>query len=192
MFIEPYDILLHTTGAFYACFEITIHQLKKSKGKATVARSFSLTFIWIMLLCAIAIGLLCRTGFNAGNWPEVYRPLAGLSLLLMLLGMWIRLSAIRILKKAFSVNLHVGDEQKLITTGLYQHIRHPSYTGAYLSMLGFGLIFLNSYALIAFSVLPLIALLNRIHIEEKMLKHHFGEEWEAYCKTTKRLIPFIY
>jgi protein-S-isoprenylcysteine O-methyltransferase Ste14 len=35
-------------------------------------------------------------------------------------------------------------------------------------------------------------LLARIHAEEKLLKEHFGAEYEAYCSRTSRLIPGLY
>ena len=33
---------------------------------------------------------------------------------------------------------------------------------------------------------------NRIGIEEQMLEGEFGEEYQAYCQTTKRLFPYVY
>jgi protein-S-isoprenylcysteine O-methyltransferase Ste14 len=39
-------------------------------------------------------------------------------------------------------------------------------------------------------MIPII--LFRIKMEEKMLADYFGDEYEAYRNTTKRLIPFLY
>jgi protein-S-isoprenylcysteine O-methyltransferase Ste14 len=36
------------------------------------------------------------------------------------------------------------------------------------------------------------ALLYRIHIEEAALTAAFGDEYVAYCKHTKRLLPGLY
>jgi protein-S-isoprenylcysteine O-methyltransferase Ste14 len=41
-----------------------------------------------------------------------------------------------------------------------------------------------------FAQIPI--LLFRIKMEEKMLAEHFGDEYEAYRNSTKRLIPFLY
>jgi protein-S-isoprenylcysteine O-methyltransferase len=44
----------------------------------------------------------------------------------------------------------------------------------------------------AIVLLPVTAaLLYRIHVEEAALHEAFGEQYEAYCRTTKRLIPGI-
>jgi protein-S-isoprenylcysteine O-methyltransferase Ste14 len=44
-------------------------------------------------------------------------------------------------------------------------------------------------ALVALGLTPLIA---RMHSEEKLLREHFGAEYEAYFARTWRLIPFVY
>jgi protein-S-isoprenylcysteine O-methyltransferase len=41
-------------------------------------------------------------------------------------------------------------------------------------------------------ILPTLALLYRIHVEEAALREAFGEQYSSYCNTTKRLIPGIY
>jgi protein-S-isoprenylcysteine O-methyltransferase Ste14 len=38
----------------------------------------------------------------------------------------------------------------------------------------------------------LIFLLIRIEMEERMLTEAFGNEYEEYKRTTKKLIPFLY
>jgi protein-S-isoprenylcysteine O-methyltransferase Ste14 len=43
--------------------------------------------------------------------------------------------------------------------------------------------------LTALMVLPLLA---RIHAEETLLRTQFGEEYNAYCYRTSRLIPGLY
>jgi len=57
---------------------------------------------------------------------------------------------------------------------------------------GFGLVSANwlSAALI---FLPLLAAtLYRIRVEEAALSEHFGEEYLAYTRDTKRLVPGLY
>jgi protein-S-isoprenylcysteine O-methyltransferase Ste14 len=43
--------------------------------------------------------------------------------------------------------------------------------------------------LTALTIPPLIA---RIHAEERLLRAHFGEQYDAYRSRTSRLIPGIY
>jgi protein-S-isoprenylcysteine O-methyltransferase Ste14 len=45
---------------------------------------------------------------------------------------------------------------------------------------------------LAFAIVPTtLALLYRIHVEEKALNEAFGDEYAAYSKRTKRLIPAV-
>jgi protein-S-isoprenylcysteine O-methyltransferase Ste14 len=41
-------------------------------------------------------------------------------------------------------------------------------------------------------IAPGAALLYRIHVEERALRGAFGEEYVAYSRVTKRLVPGIY
>jgi protein-S-isoprenylcysteine O-methyltransferase Ste14 len=82
-------------------------------------------------------------------------------------------------------------EPQLVTTGWYQHLRHPGYLGLGLMLLGFALIF-RSWIGLAAAALAIGALVWRISVEEKMLHQAFGERWEAYCQTTWRLIPRLW
>ena len=51
-------------------------------------------------------------------------------------GSVLRSAAYRQLGANFTFHLAVRREHKLVTTGLYSFVRHPSYTAAYLYMLG--------------------------------------------------------
>jgi protein-S-isoprenylcysteine O-methyltransferase Ste14 len=78
-----------------------------------------------------------------------------------------------------------------VTNGIYGVIRHPSYLGALLSTLGWGLAFRSGVGvLLAALLVP--PLLVRISAEERLLRSQFGAEYEAFCARTSRLIPGIY
>jgi protein-S-isoprenylcysteine O-methyltransferase Ste14 len=41
--------------------------------------------------------------------------------------------------------------------------------------------------------LPILGVfLYRIRVEERVLQQHFGQEYEVYCRSTKRLVPWFY
>ena len=78
-----------------------------------------------------------------------------------------------------------------MTNGIYGVIRHPSYLGLLINALGWALVFRSGAGmLLTASVIP--ALLARICAEEKLLRAHFGSEYERYCQRTSRLISGIY
>jgi protein-S-isoprenylcysteine O-methyltransferase Ste14 len=86
----------------------------------------------------------------------------------------------------------VEESQKIVQKGPYKWIRHPSYSGIILFCIGYGLAVQNWLSLIIAILLPTIALLYRIKIEEEALVKGIGTEYEAYQKKTKKLIPGIW
>lgn len=131
-------------------------------------------------------------------------------------GATLRLQARRILGEHFTGQLSIKKGHRLITTGPYTVVRHPSYTGAAMTFVGSALAPLanpGSYfaqmpqalwwaapvktaALAAagyWVVMFLVWIPRRIMHEEAMLREEFGEEWEAFeRKTPYRMIPLVW
>jgi protein-S-isoprenylcysteine O-methyltransferase Ste14 len=61
-----------------------------------------------------------------------------------------------------------------------------------LMLFAVGLALRSWVALILVTVPPVLALLYRIHVEERALAQEFGPDYTAYCESTKRLIPVVY
>lgn len=111
---------------------------------------------------------------------------------LLAVGLIIRWVAIRSLGDAFTVKVTILDTHPLKVNGLYQWVRHPSYSGLLLYYFSLGLIMQNWISLLLLTLGPLIAVINRILIEEAVLIRHFREAYTNYQKRTWRLFPFIY
>jgi protein-S-isoprenylcysteine O-methyltransferase Ste14 len=124
--------------------------------------------------------------FHDAEW------LKPLSLAVLLTGLAIRAVAILTLGRAFSVNVAIRDEQKVQRAGLYRFVRHPSYLGMEVALLAIGLHSRNWACLAFIFTLPTLAILYRIHVEESALHEAFGQEYAAYCATTKRLVPRLF
>ena len=115
-----------------------------------------------------------------------------LGLALLLAGVAMRGASIYALGKYFTGIVLIKEDHRLIRSGPYRHLRHPAYTGALLAHLGLGLSFTNWFSL-ALSVVPyIVAVIYRMHVEEKALRDAFGSEYLTYAKDTKRLIPKVY
>ena len=87
----------------------------------------------------------------------------------------------------YAVSWDMPEDQRLVTWGPYQWIRHPSYLGYFLMFFGFVLLWPNLLALP-----PLLAIPGYIRVtfdEEKLLIHHFGEKYLEYQRKTGRFIP---
>ena len=118
------------------------------------------------------------------------------AILLLFLGGTLRITSRKALLKAGftmlgSGKLQIVENQRLLTDGVYSHIRHPLYLGEITRNLGFALLFSSLYGL-AVMIIASLFLIMRLHVEEKMLKAEFGKEYEEYIKKTKKLIPYIY
>ena len=84
------------------------------------------------------------------------------------------------------------EDHQLLTEGLYNHIRHPLYSGAMLGRVGLGLSFRGYLGTTLFVLINFIVFRKRMEIEEKSLLSEFGAKYEEYMKRTKRLFPYIY
>jgi len=80
----------------------------------------------------------------------------------------------------------------VIEAGPYRFIRHPSYTGFLITLLGFGLSLTNNWlSLLVIMGCALIGFIYRIYVEERVLQAHLGQPYQEYMQRTKRLIPFL-
>ncbi|WP_226467576.1 methyltransferase family protein [Luteimonas panaciterrae] len=129
----------------------------------------------------------------AGHFPEPAIPsLLWIGCALMVIGIAVRVWAVRTLAEFFTIDVAIRPDQPLIRNGPYRWLRHPSYTGFLLPLLGLGL-GLGSWGSLLILVVPMtIALIRRIRIEERVLADAFPEAYPAYARATKRLIPFLW
>ena len=161
------------------------------RGGGEIRDRGSLVVLWTVILCAMFVGSWLGAWyeparFHAGHW------LRDVCLGLLVLGLVIRWTAIFALGRSFSANVAIHATQRLNRSGLFAYMRHPSYTGMVLIFLAMGLNTRNWLGLAIRFVAPLAALLNRIHVEEAALTGAFGEQYVAYIRSTKRLIPGLY
>ena len=106
-------------------------------------------------------------------------------------GMLIRITAVRTLKRQFSIYIAIQENHQLITSGIYSKIRHPIYLGAFLSLTGFALVFPTLLGFL-FVIIYSMLLGHRMTQEEKLMLKHFGSVYEEYISKSYRLIPHIY
>ncbi len=78
--------------------------------------------------------------------------------------------------------------RKLITDGIYARMRHPRYVQLLIALLGYALIanYLAVYLVVALWI-PGIYII--VLLEEKELRDHFGETYQAYCRQVPRFLP---
>lgn len=132
-------------------------------------------------------------------WPLAYQGLAPLHLhgtaqdalvaLSMGGGLLLRWSAILTLGRFFTVNVAIHRNHQVVEAGPYAYVRHPSYTGLLLLLLGVGLRFGDGLSLAVVLLPSALALGIRIRREEAALRAALGQPYLDYCARTKRLVP---
>lgn len=113
-------------------------------------------------------------------------------IVLMLAGAAFRWYAIWVLGKYFTRDVATRSGQQVVSHGPYRWIRHPSYSGALLTLLGFGLATTHWLALIVVMACGLAGYGYRVHVEERALCQDLGENYRAYMQRTRRFIPFVW
>ena len=103
----------------------------------------------------------------------------------------LRLWPVFVLGRRFSGLVAIQPGHALVTGGIYSVIRNPSYVGLLVLSLGWALAFRSGVGVLL-ALLNIPPLVARIRSEEKLLRAHFGEEYEAYRARTWRLIPGVY
>jgi protein-S-isoprenylcysteine O-methyltransferase len=183
--------LTEILGLFWGTSEFGLTLFKRSKAGATSKDRHSLGLIWLVNLAAVALGITAayKLPQYALPWPERARELG---CVLFIAGMALRWYAIIHLGRFFTTNVAIAKDHHLVDSGPYRFVRHPSYTGSMMAVIGF-LLTMANWATLLIIFVPIIAItLWRIHIEEEVLLGALGEPYRAYMQRTKRLIPGIY
>lgn len=178
-------------GALYGLSELGLALFKRSGKSAADADEGSLGLIWIVILAGVCLAFaLARALPQLAFAPGSRTAPAGIATFAA--GIALRWYAILCLGRFFTVNVAIAEDHRLIDTGPYRLLRHPSYTGALLAFCGLGVCLDNWAALGALVIPVLVVFLRRMRIEEDALLAAFGEAYRDYMRRTWRLIPFIY
>jgi protein-S-isoprenylcysteine O-methyltransferase Ste14 len=183
--------VIFSVSMVWLASEILLALLQRAKRTDIRRDESSQKILWIVITISGSVGIFFgvqRFG-HFGAHSAAFQIAGGV---LIVFGIVLRWIAILTLRRQFTVDVAITEHHQLVKWGVYQYIRHPSYAGLLLAFLGLGLSF-ASYVSIAVIVIPIVVAFHyRIRIEERVLIDHFGSEYENYCASTKRLIPFVY
>ena len=176
-------------GAWMLSSIVTLIRMRATTGLAAQDQGFVGRALLVLLLTNF-VAIACLKFFPSAMFATVPTSIVGM--VLMGLGLVVRTWAVVHLGRFFTVNVAVAADQRIIDTGPYRSVRHPSYTGVLLLALGVGLCFGNVASFLVI-VIPMIALLlKRMRVEEEVLAAALGKAYRDYMGRTKRLIPGVY
>eukprot|EP00835_Amoeboradix_gromovi_P001919 NODE_98_length_21025_cov_0.475055.p8 type:complete len:199 gc:universal NODE_98_length_21025_cov_0.475055:20590-19994(-) len=161
--------------------------MSKKMIKASILTYFvgmSLTYV---LLCA-----------NRVPWTIAENPFTSsldfmdlIAVIMIVFGTQLRYAAFDTLKDLFTAQVSIKENHKLVTHGPYKKIRHPSYAGFLLALIGLSILLHMSTVGYLIESLAFIGLPFRIRNEESALKEEFGKDFANYKSQTNYLIPYV-
>lgn len=105
-------------------------------------------------------------------------------------GLFVTVWARRTLAGNWSSDVTFKQNHELIKAGPYRFVRHPIYSGLLLMCLGTALDIGQLRGWLGLVSL-FIGFWIKLTQEEKLLLRHFPDDYPAYCKQVKALVPFV-
>jgi protein-S-isoprenylcysteine O-methyltransferase Ste14 len=164
--------------------------------KVTVRRQATLSRLLNMALLVYAAALLWTPRvavpglagrvLPASQWQFWTALGAILTLLGLLFTVWARVY----LGRNWSGVAAVKADHELITGGPYRWVRHPIYSGLALAFVGTAMAVGRWRAVLAVA-LALIAIAQRIVVEERFMRQQFGVAYDRYAERVRALVPGV-
>jgi protein-S-isoprenylcysteine O-methyltransferase Ste14 len=173
----------------WAAFELLL--AVRARGGEPAGRDRSFVPLTLSVLGGIALGVLvAHTGDltlpGPGWWP------LAIGLGVFGAGLALRGWAVHELGRFFKFTVVVQAEHRVVDTGPYRLIRHPSYTGLLTAALGLGIALGTWLSIPACTLPPLIGFSIRLTHEERILARELGEPYRSYMERTRKLIPGVW
>jgi protein-S-isoprenylcysteine O-methyltransferase Ste14 len=148
-----------------------------------------LTFVWLGFV--VPLIWVASPAFAFAEYPLRFVPLAA-GVVCLAAGLWLFYRSHADLGTSWSITLQLREQHRLITEGVYRHIRHPMYLALFLYSTGQALVLPNWVAGPSYLITFAILFALRIRAEERMMLDQFGDDYAAYMARTKRLVPWLW
>ena len=180
-------VALDSALGVWAAIEIALRMANRDAERGT-----DWTFVVVVGSVIAAINL----GFRAAHAityslgaPAIF---GAIGLALVIVGAGLRLWAMLTLGRLFTFVVSIQGDHVLVDRGPYRMLRHPSYTGGLIGLVGAGVALDNAVSIVVLLVLPLAGVLIRIPFEESSLRAGLGGSYDDYASRTWRLVPHLW
>lgn len=179
-----------------AWFIIRYPYARKARRTATV-KAVGLSRERILLAVATCGLFIVPLIWLVSGWPaalnyQLNYAAVVVGALIYLLSLWLFRRSHKDLGRQWSASLEIRDSHRIVRGGVYRLIRHPMYASFWLWALAQACLLPNAMAAMSGLVAIAILFFTRIDHEERMLTEAFGDDYRAYMRETKRIIPGIY
>jgi protein-S-isoprenylcysteine O-methyltransferase Ste14 len=177
--------------ALFALGEYAVRIRSRFNRSGSRSERWSLLVVIVTVAGGLAGGLVLAqrqvATITSGRWA-----LFVVGLALMVTGIFIRYWAVLTLGRFFTVDVRVHRGQTVVESGPYRWVRHPSYTGIIVFLVGLGLALSDWASLAMLVLLPTAGLIVRIRSEERALLDGLGEQYRRFAATRRRLFPGVW
>jgi protein-S-isoprenylcysteine O-methyltransferase Ste14 len=191
-FAWPYALVFWPVyfWVFYPEFRV----IRRAKGSAPTSAESRGSFRAVVVGSGIAMFSPFVIAFlaPAARLPGPRLLWFSIGVLTLVAGSLLRRHCFRVLGSFFTGAVTIQAEHRVIDTGAYRFVRHPSYTAALLMVLGIALSFGNWLGVVISFALAAVVYSYRAGIEEKTLLAALGPSYAEFLASRKRFVPLIW
>ena len=170
-------------AAFWLYWLVEAFSMKR--GRVPWARQLRIrAVIAVLVILLFRLGAFRGHGLNTDPWR------AAIGLVLFGLGLGFAIWARVNIGRNWGVPMTRKDDPELVTSGPYRLVRHPIYSGILAA--GIGTAVALSWLWLTAVVLAGIYFLYSAVVEERYLTEQFPDDYPAYKRSTKMLVPLIF
>jgi len=190
-FTWPYNLVYWTIHVWVFAPEILVVR-RATRGVIPAEDHGSLRVVlalgFVAMLAAFLLPFLVPWATLPGNRVACF--CAGL--ITLVAGSLLRRHCFRELGAFFTGAVTIQANHRVVDTGAYRWVRHPSYSAALLMTLGIAIAMGNWLGVAASFAIAFVAYAYRANVEERALLDALGEPYAAFMEKRKRFIPLVY
>jgi protein-S-isoprenylcysteine O-methyltransferase Ste14 len=164
---------------------VTVVESRRNRADVTL-----LALMWVAMMILPIVSIVTPV-LSFADYPLHVVPWF-LGTVCLVFGLWLFYRSHTDLGTNWSISLQLREGHKLVTNGVYEHVRHPMYTAIFLNAIAQALLLSNWLAGPSCLVVFLLMLTFRLGPEEQMMRDRFGDDYVAYMGRTKRLIAGVW